>query len=63
MNKILDSLLAVTLAFLASTVALLPARAGQEEAKATASPTPEPRFKISAWIDSGITGNFASPRR
>src|SRR5213592_4988713 len=22
---------------------------------------PEPRLKISGWIDSGITGNFASP--
>ena len=26
-----------------------------------ASPTPEPRLKISGWIDSGITGNPASP--
>jgi Protein of unknown function (DUF1597). len=25
------------------------------------SPTPEPRFKISGWIDSGITFNPASP--
>ncbi|MGH8094779.1 MAG: porin [Chthoniobacterales bacterium] len=23
--------------------------------------SPEPRFKISGWIDAGITGNFASP--
>jgi hypothetical protein len=27
----------------------------------TASPTPAPRFKISGWIDSGITINPASP--
>ncbi len=27
-----------------------------------ASPTPAPRFKISGWIDSGITFNPASPR-
>src|SRR5437773_977361 len=27
-----------------------------------ASPTPAPRFKISSWIDSGITFNPASPR-
>lgn len=28
----------------------------------TPSPTPVPRFKISGWIDSGITFNPASPR-
>ena len=28
----------------------------------TASPTPAPRFKISGWIDSGITFNPDSPR-
>ena len=28
----------------------------------TASPTPPPRFKISGWIDSGITFNPASPQ-
>jgi hypothetical protein len=28
----------------------------------TASPTPAPRFKISGWIDSGITFNLDSPR-
>ncbi|MDQ2824250.1 MAG: porin [Verrucomicrobiota bacterium] len=28
----------------------------------TASPTPEPRFKISGWIDSGVTFNPDSPR-
>jgi len=28
----------------------------------TASPTPAPRFKISGWIDSGITFNPASPQ-
>jgi hypothetical protein len=33
--------------------------AGETE---TASPTPAPRFKISGWIDSGITFNPASPQ-
>src|SRR6266436_5697098 len=28
----------------------------------TVSPTPEPRFKISGWIDSGVTFNPDSPR-
>jgi hypothetical protein len=28
----------------------------------TVSPTPEPRFKISGWIDSGVTFNPNSPR-
>ena len=28
----------------------------------TASPTPEPRFKISGWLDSGVTFNPDSPR-
>jgi hypothetical protein len=27
----------------------------------TASPTPAPRFKISGWIDSGVTANPAAP--
>lgn len=27
----------------------------------TETKPPEPRFKISGWIDTGITGNFASP--
>jgi hypothetical protein len=40
--------------YLATTVA-----AGEIE---TASPTPAPRFKISGWIDSGITFNPASPQ-
>src|SRR5258708_32281011 len=31
-------------------------------AEPTASPTPAPRFKISGWIDSGITFNPASPQ-
>jgi hypothetical protein len=63
MLKTITSLLAVSLALLGSTVAFLPARAGQEETKATASPTPpEPRFKISGWIESGITFNPASPQ-
>jgi hypothetical protein len=30
-------------------------------AEPTASPTPEPRLKISGWIDSGVTFNQASP--
>jgi hypothetical protein len=30
--------------------------------ESTPSPTPEPRFKISGWIDSGITFNPDSPR-
>ena len=55
--------LAVTLALLGTTAALLPARAGEtNEAKATASPTPEPRFKIYGWIDSGITFNPDNPK-
>jgi hypothetical protein len=61
MLRILTPLLAVSLALLGSIVAFLPARAGQEETKATASPTPEPRFKISGWIESGITFNPDSP--
>src|ERR1700730_7483671 len=28
----------------------------------TVSPTPEPRFKISGWIESGVTFNLASPQ-
>ena len=28
----------------------------------TVSPTPEPRFKISGWIESGVTFNPASPQ-
>ncbi|HXA10292.1 MAG TPA: hypothetical protein VNW28_09930, partial [Chthoniobacterales bacterium] len=58
------SSLAITLALLASTVALSSARAGEqtEEAKATASPTPESRFKIYGWVDGGITFNPAGPR-
>ena len=31
-------------------------------AEPTPSPTPEPRFKISGWIDSGITFNPDTPR-
>ncbi len=61
MLKSITSSLAVSLAFIGSTLVPLSARAGQEEAKAIASPTPQPRFKISGWIDTGITGNFASP--
>jgi hypothetical protein len=33
-----------------------------KENKAVVAPTPEPRFKISAWIDSGVTFNPDSPR-
>ena len=33
-----------------------------EVAVVAPSPTPEPRFKISGWIDSGITFNPASPQ-
>ena len=32
-----------------------------EVAVVAPSPTPEPRFKISSWIDSGTTFNPASP--
>ncbi len=52
------------LAFIAGPTARSPLYAGAlttVEAKATASPTPEPRFKISAWIDSGVAVNFANP--
>jgi hypothetical protein len=64
MLRTLTPSLAVSLALIGSTGALLPARAGQQtdEAKATASPTPEPRFKIYGWIDSGITFNPDDPR-
>lgn len=63
MPKTITSL-AVTLALLGSTVAPSPTKAGQEEAKATAlpSPTPEPRLKLYGWIDSGITFNPDTPR-
>src|SRR6266404_7357492 len=44
-----------SLALCLATIAV----AGEPE---TASPTPAPRFKISGWIDSGITGNPASPQ-
>ena len=43
-----------SLALCLATIAV----AGEPE---TASPTPAPRFKISGWIDSGITFNPASP--
>ena len=64
MLRTLTPSLAVSLALFGSAIALCPAHAGPqtEEAKATASPTPEPRFKISGWIDSGITFNPASPQ-
>jgi len=44
-----------SLALCLATIAV----AGETE---TASPTPAPRFKISGWIDSGITFNPASPQ-
>jgi hypothetical protein len=43
---------------LSATILVRIALAGEP----TASPTPEPRFKISGWIDSGITFNPDSPR-
>lgn len=63
MPKNITSSVAVTLALFGSALALRPAHAGPptEETKATVSSTPEPRFKISGWIDSGITFNPASP--
>ena len=64
MLRTFTSLLAITLALLGSTVALSPARAGEEseQAKATPSPKPESRFKIYGWVDGGITFNPAGPR-
>jgi len=62
MLRIITSSLAVSLALLGWTVALSPARAGQDESKVTASPTPEPRFKIYGWIDGGVTFNPDRPR-
>jgi Putative beta-barrel porin-2, OmpL-like. bbp2 len=43
---------------LSATILVSIALAGEP----TASPTPVPRFKISGWIDSGITFNPASPQ-
>ena len=43
---------------LSATILVSIALAGEP----TASPTPAPRFKISGWIDSGITFNPASPQ-
>ena len=45
------------LQLLSATILVSIALAGEP----TASPTPEPRFKISGWIDSGVTFNPASP--
>ncbi len=55
--------IAFGLAIVSSAVAVVPVRAGDQivEAKATVSPTPDPRFKISGWIESGITFNPDSP--
>ena len=58
MLRPITTTLAVSLALLGSAVALLPARAGEKPAEAKA---PEPRFKISGWIESGITFNPGSP--
>lgn len=64
MLRTLTPSLAVSLALFGSALTLCPAHAGPqtEEAKATVSPTPEPRFKIYGWIDSGITFNPDNPR-
>jgi Putative beta-barrel porin-2, OmpL-like. bbp2 len=64
MLRTLTPSLAVSLALFGSAIALRLAHAGPQtdEAKATASPTPEPRFKIYGWIESGITFNPGSPR-
>jgi hypothetical protein len=43
---------------LSATILVSIALAGEP----TASPTPQQRFKISAWIDSGVTFNPASPQ-
>ncbi len=53
-----------TFAFLLSVIALVAVSAGPlttAESKAIASPTPEPRFKIYGWVDTGITFNPAGP--
>lgn len=51
----MKQLLTFSLPLCLATIAV----AGETE---TASPTPAPRFKISGWIDSGITFNPASPQ-
>jgi len=64
MLRTLTPSLAVSFALFGSAIALCPAHAGPqtEEVKTTASPTPEPRFKIYGWIDSGITFNPDDPK-
>ena len=64
MLRTLTPSLAVSFALFGSAIALCPAHAGPQtdEAKTTASPTPEPRFKIYGWIDSGITFNPDDPK-
>lgn len=64
MLKTVTSSLAVSLALFGSVIPFCPAHAGPQadEAIATASPTPEPRFKIYGWIDSGITFNPDDPK-
>src|SRR5436305_10065115 len=47
----------LSLALCLATIAV----AGETET-VSPSPTPAPRFKISGWIDSGITFNPASPQ-
>ncbi len=44
--------------FFSATILVSIASAGES----TPSPTPEPRFKISGWIDGGVTFNPASPQ-
>jgi hypothetical protein len=63
MTKTLTPTLA--LAFLACASTFSPVQAGPsttEEGKTTTSPTPEPRFKIYGWIDSGVTFNPGDPK-
>jgi len=48
---------------LSATILVSIAFAGETETVSPSpTPTPEPRFKISGWIDSGITFNPASPQ-
>jgi len=62
MLRTFTSSLIVGLAFIGGILFPFSTRAGQEEAKAIASPTPDPRFKIYGWFDTGITFNPDSPR-
>jgi len=62
MLRTFTSSLIVGLAFIGGILFPFSTRAGQEEAKAIASPTSDPRFKIYGWFDTGITFNPDSPR-